>query len=158
MQIILLENVDKLGRMGDKLDVACGYGRNFLIPRGKALRATKANIAYYDQKKADLEKANAEKTSEAEAIAKKLEGGSVTISRQAAEDGRLFGSVTSKDICNAIKDTLNVEIKTDQVILNHKFKEIGSYEVTVHIFGDVKQNVMLNISRVSSQETATIVA
>ena len=97
-QVILLERVENLGAMGDVVAVKPGYARNYLLPQAKALRATKENVAYFETQKASLQKANAEKKSEAEKLSKKIEGTKVVIIRQASEGGQLYGSVSSRDI------------------------------------------------------------
>jgi large subunit ribosomal protein L9 len=152
MQVILIQPVEKLGRPGEVVNVAGGYGRNYLIPRKKALRATKANMAFFEEQKAIIEQENQDKMQTAEAIAGKIEGLSVTVVRQAADDGRLYGSVTSRDIALAIKDASNMEISYDQIVLNTKFKEIGSYEVIITLHADVKAKIVLNIARTDATQ------
>ena len=114
MQVILLENIHHLGNLGDVVKVKDGYGRNFLIPQGHAKRATKAAIAEFETRRADLEKAQAERLANAQALQEKLNGATVTIASKAGVDGRLFGSVTNSDIAEAV-DKLGFTIKKSQV-------------------------------------------
>jgi large subunit ribosomal protein L9 len=154
MQVILLEAVNKLGKIGDVVKIADGYGRNYLIPRKKAIRATKDNIAYFEQQRATYEQENLAKKNAAEATAQKLQGASITLIRQSAEDGRLYGSVTSRDIANAIKISTGIPVTYDQVILNTRFKEIGTYDINISLHAEVKVKIALNIARseISSHE------
>lgn len=112
MQVILLENIHHLGNLGDVVKVKDGYGRNFLIPQGHAKRATKAAIAEFETRRADLEKAQAERLANAQALQEKLNGATVTIASKAGVDGRLFGSVTNSDIAEAV-DKLGFTIKKE---------------------------------------------
>lgn len=147
MQLILLESVDKLGKVGDLVKVADGYGRNYLLPRKKALRATKENIAIIQAKKDQLEKENLEKISLAKELLKKLEGKSFSIVRQAAEDGRLYGSVTSRDVSKAIKEACGIQVEHESIIIASKFKEIGEYDVTIIPHSEVKSLIRISIVR-----------
>ena len=149
MEIILLEPVRNLGKI---VKVKNGYARNFLFPNKKAIRATDANVAVFAEKKAELEKENAKKQKEAEAQGKKVEGAVVTIIRQAGEDGRLYGSVTSGDVAKALAEAgFNVDRR--QVILTTPLKAIGVHTVQLHLHGEVSVNVHPNISR-SEDEAA----
>jgi len=148
MQVILLESIETLGPIGAIVKVADGFGRNYLLPRKKALRATKDNIAYFDKRREVIAQENLAKKDEALLTAQKLEGLVINIIRQAAEDGRLYGSVTARDITKAIFQTSSIEIAPDQVVLNHKFKAIGVYDVLLVLHADVKAKVGLHISRV----------
>lgn len=147
MQIILLENVNKLGKIGESVKVKDGFARNFLIPRSKAVRATKDNLALFEQRKAELEAKNLAAKNAAEAQAKILEGTSVILIRQAGEDGRLYGSVTSKDIANAVTEQVRHQACYTTVILNSKFKELGIYPVTLQLHSEVAAVINLNIAR-----------
>ena len=115
MQVILIESVDKLGKIGEIVNVADGFGRNYLLPRKKAIRATKDNIAYVEQQRATIEAENLKKQEAAEELSQKLVGVGVVIVRQAAEDGRLYGSVTARDIVNAVKVVSEIVISPDSV-------------------------------------------
>lgn len=156
MDVILLERVENLGNMGEKVRVKPGYARNFLLPQGKALRATADNLAYFESQRAALEKLNAEKRTEAEKVAKKLEGLKVSIIRNASEGGQLYGSVTARDIAEAINAAGKMDITRGMVIVNTSFKNIGLAEVPVVLHPEVKVNVVINIAR--SEEEAKIQA
>lgn len=153
-QVILLERVENLGAMGDVVSVKPGYARNFLLPQAKALRATKENIAYYETQKAHLQKANAEKKSDAEKVAKAIEGTKVVLIRQAAEGGQLFGSVSSRDIAEELAATSKQNVTRGMVALNQNFKTIGLFPVDVVLHPEVKIKVTVNIAR-SNDEAET---
>lgn len=146
-QVILLERVENLGAMGDVVAVKPGYARNYLLPQSKALRATKENIAYYEAQKSHLQKANAEKKAEAEKVAKKIEGVKIVLVRQAAEGGQLFGSVTSRDIADALAGESKQTITRGMVALNQNFKTIGLFPVDVVLHPEVKIKVTVNVAR-----------
>ena len=150
-QVILLERIEKLGAMGDIVNVKPGYARNFLLPQNKALRATDSNIAYFETQKAVLEKANDEKKSAAEKHAKSLKGLTVSLIRQAGEAGQLYGSVTSRDIAESINDAVDEKIARNTVDLNQNFKEIGLFPVTVTLHPEVKVDVTVNIARTDDE-------
>ncbi len=151
MLVILLEKVGRLGDMGAITKVKDGYARNFLIPRKKALRATKENLAFFEAQKAEIEKANAERKAAAEAKLPKFEGLSIMIVRQAGEDGRLYGSVSSADIAKAISDKLGETIEAEHIITTAKLKEIGISQIEVVLHPEVKTAVELVISRNEQQ-------
>ena len=146
MEIILLEPVKNLGKSGEKVDVKNGYARNYLIPRGVALRANKENLVVYESRKAEIDKANAEKQSAAEKIAKKLNGIEITIIRQAAEDGRLFGSVTVREIAEQIKEK-GFDIDSKSVDLLNPIRAIGVSKVKVSLHAEVSVEVSVNVAR-----------
>lgn len=150
-QVILLERVESLGAMGDVVNVKPGYARNYLLPKAKALRATKENIAYYEAQKANLQKLNAEKVGEAQKVAKKVEGAKVVIIRQAAEGGQLFGSVTARDIAEELSAGSSVNVTRGQVLLNQNFKSIGIFTVDVALHAEVKVTVKVNIARTAAE-------
>ena len=152
-QVVLLERVDNLGQMGDVVAVRPGYARNFLLPQKKALRATKQNIAQFEAQRKALETANASKRTDAEALAKKMDGTKVVIIRQAAEAGQLFGSVTTRDIAEAAA-TAGFKVERTQVQLNQAFKMIGLFPVTIALHPEVKVQITLNIAR--SDEEAKV--
>lgn len=156
MDVILLERVESLGNMGEKVRVKPGYARNFLLPQGKALRATAANIAYFETQRAALEKLNSEKRADAEKIAKKLEGLKVSMIRNASEGGQLYGSVTARDIADAINAADKAKVERHMVIVNQNFKSIGLFDVPVVLHPEVKVNVTINIAR--SEEEAKVQA
>jgi len=153
-EIILLERVEKLGKMGDVVKVKPGYARNFLLPQRKALRATKENLAYFEGQRAALEKLNGERKAEAQKLATKLEGLKLMIIRQASEAGSLYGSVASRDIADALAANAQITIARNQVDLNDAFKTIGLFPVKIILHPEVKVQITLNIAR-SAAEAAT---
>ena len=150
-QVILLEKIEKLGEMGETVSVKPGYARNFLLPQNKALRATDANIAYFESQKAALQKRNDEKKKAAEKHAKSLDKLTVTLIRQAGESGQLYGSVTARDIADAINETIDEKIERNMVELNLNLKEIGLYNVSVALHPEVKKDVQINIARTDDE-------
>lgn len=145
MQIILLEKVANLGTLGDVVKVKDGYARNYLIPQGKAKRATQSNMAAFEAKRAELEKAQAEKLAEAQAIATKLEGLMLQIARKAGMDGRLFGSVTNIDIAEALEGQgFKVERSTIRMP-EGPIKAIGDVQVDIALHHDVVVPVTVSV-------------
>lgn len=155
-QIILLERVEKLGNMGDVVAVKPGYARNYLLPQKKALRASKENIAFFEAQKKVLEAENEKKRKEAEKLAAKIKGATVSLIRQASESGQLFGSVNSRDIAIAVTEQTKEAITRAQVDLNQNIKTIGLMDVQIQLHAEVKTSVTLNIAR--SPEEAQIQA
>ena len=146
MEIILLERIDKLGQMGDVVNVKNGYARNYLFPQKKALRKTADNMKAFEAKRAEYEAMNAKLKAEAEQLAKDLKGLSVTIIRQAAETGQLYGSVTGRDICEAIAEK-GFKVERRHVELNVPFKVMGVFDVALKLHPDVEQVIRVNIAR-----------
>ncbi len=146
-QVILLQRVENLGNMGDVVNVKPGYARNYLLPQNKALRATKSNIAYFEGQKAALEKSNADKRKSAEAQSKKVDGAIVALIRQASEAGQLFGSVSSRDIADAVSAKTGEKIDRTQVNMTTAFKTLGLFPVEVFLHPEVKVKVTVNIAR-----------
>lgn len=150
MEVILLEHVEKLGKMGDKVSVKTGYARNYLLPQKKALRATEANLAYFEAQKAALEAHNQELFDTASKLAESLNGFSAVLIRQAAETGQLYGSVTIRDIAGAIKDA-GFDVARRYVYLEKPIKDLGIYQVKLNLHPEVSQTILVNIAR-SSEE------
>lgn len=146
MEVILLESIRKLGTVGSKVKVKDGFGRNFLIPRKKALRATKENLALFEEKKSQIEQENNQRKDTAKKIAVNLENLMVGLIRQAGEDGRLFGSVTARDIANAISEK-GTEVDRSAVILNNPIKYTGIHSVTINLHPEVIVEVKVNVAR-----------
>jgi large subunit ribosomal protein L9 len=155
MQIILLERVEKLGQMGDIVKVKSGFGRNYLVPQGKALRATKANLAEFERRKTQLEAANLERKAEASAMAERIDGRSVIIIRQAGEGGQLYGSVNARDIAQAFTAD-GVTIERHQVRLDNPLKALGVHRIRVALHPEVDVHIEVNVAR--SEEEAKIQA
>ncbi|WP_237068506.1 50S ribosomal protein L9 [Microbulbifer guangxiensis] len=141
MEVILLDKVGKLGNVGDRVEVKAGFGRNFLLPTGKAIAATAANIAEFEAKRAELEAAAAAKVSTAESRAEKLAGVVVTITANAGDEGKLFGSIGARDIADAITaagvEVAKAEVKLPQGTL----RETGEYDIDVQLHADVLTTV-----------------
>jgi large subunit ribosomal protein L9 len=145
MQVILLEKVANLGQLGEVVKVKPGYARNFLIPTGKAKRATEANLAEFETRRAELEKAQNQMLSTAEERAAKLEGVGVQVAQKAGVDGRLFGSVTNYDISEALK-TQGFDVPKAAVRLpDGPLKHIGEYEITLDLHTDVKAHIKVTV-------------
>lgn len=156
MQIILLERVEKLGQMGDIVTVKPGYARNFLLPRGKALRANKANMAKYEQDKAELVAKNDKAKGEALKLAETMEGVAVSIVRAASEMGQLFGSVSARDIATALSEAGH-EIDRRQVVMDKAIKTLGLFDMRVVLHAEVSVSITINIAR-SLEEAETQLA
>lgn len=145
MQIILLEKVVNLGGLGDVVKVKDGYARNFLIPTGKAKRATEANLAEFEARRAELERAQAEKLAQAQALAEKIEGLMLQITRKAGMDGRLFGSVTNADVAEALA-AQGFEIERSCVRMpDGPIKQIGDVALQVALHSDVLATVTVSV-------------
>ncbi|MFP4098058.1 MAG: 50S ribosomal protein L9 [Alphaproteobacteria bacterium] len=153
-QVILLERVEKLGELGEIVNVKPGFARNFLLPQKKALRANKENIAYFEAQKKVIEEQNAEKRKEAEKLSKKIDGVKVTIIRQASEAGQLFGSVNTRDIAQALAAETKETITRAMIDLNQNIKTIGLFPVSVVLHPEVRVEVTINIAR-SEEEAKT---
>jgi large subunit ribosomal protein L9 len=146
MQVILLERVEKLGQMGDEVTVKPGFARNYLLPRGKALRATTENKARFETEKAQLEAQNLDRKSDAEAVAKKMDGASVILVRQAGESGQLYGSVNARDITEQLIEA-GYTVNRNQVRLDSPIKTIGLHDVVVSLHPEVAVSVSANVAR-----------
>lgn len=145
MQIILLEKVVNLGQLGDVVKVKDGYARNFLIPKGKAKRATEANLAEFEQRRAELEKAHADALAAAQEKAARLDGLMLQITQKAGVDGRLFGSVTNHDIADALK-AQGSEVDRGAVRMPHgPLKQVGDHVVTVVLHTDVSVDITVSV-------------
>ena len=146
MEVILLEKVGKLGLMGEVVRVKDGFARNYLLPKGKALRATKENRLRFEGMKIELEARNLEQRGDAEKIAAKLNGQSFTVLRQAAEGGQLYGSVSTRDIAALIIDK-GFAVDRSQIVLNMPIKMIGMYKIPVSLHPEVEVGVTVTVAR-----------
>ena len=151
MQVILLERIRSLGQMGDVVTVKNGYARNFLLPQGKALRATKANAARFETERAQLETRNLEQKSEAESVGERLNGNTFVVIRQAGDTGQLYGSVATRDIADAVTAG-GFSIDRRQVALSKPIKELGLHEINISLHPEVDVVVSINVAR--SEEEA----
>ena len=150
MQIILMERVAKLGQMGDVVNVKQGFARNFLIPTGKAMRASEANITSFEAQKSQMEARNLETKSEAEALAVKLNGQQFIVIRSASDAGSLYGSVTTRDAVEAAS-AAGFSLDKKQVILMAPIKDLGIHDLSVRLHPEVESKIELNVAR-SPQE------
>ncbi|PJI40361.1 50S ribosomal protein L9 [Ferrovibrio sp.] len=157
MEVILLERVEKLGQMGEVVRVKDGYARNFLLPRKKALRATAANKAVYEKQKAQLETQNLAKKGEAEKVAAKMAGLSVTLLRQAGDSGQLFGSVSARDIAEGVT-AAGFTIGRQQIALTAPIKTIGVYSVSAALHPEVTVEVKVNVARSEAEAEKQVAA
>jgi len=153
MEVILLERVPNLGQLGQVVKVKPGYARNYLLPTKKALRATKENLAYFERQKTVIEQTNAERRQSATEQGAKINGVSVVIVRQAAETGHLYGSVSARDIADAIS-ALGTSVDRQHVVLNQAIKTLGLFKVTISPHPEVAVTVTVNIAR-SEEEAVT---
>jgi len=145
MEVILLEKVGKLGNLGDKVAVKSGYGRNYLIPYGKAVSATEQNLADFEARRAELEKAAAEAKASAEARAQGLEGKEIVITAKAGEEGKLFGSVGTKDIADAISAAGNEVEKREVRMPEGAIRHVGAFDISVQLHSDIVVTVKIII-------------
>ena len=153
MKVILLERVEKLGVIGDVVQVKDGFARNFLLPRAKALRATGANLKVFEGQREQIEARNAEAKAQAEKAAEKLDGTSYVLIRQAGDSGQLYGSVSGRDVADAVNGAEGgVRVERSMVILDKPIKTLGLHEVKVRLHPEVVVTVTLNIAR--SQDEA----
>lgn len=151
MQVILLEHMKKLGNIGDVIDVKSGFGRNYLIPSGKALQASKSNIALFESKRAEIEAQNAQKLEEAKKVAAKLDGKFVTIIQQAGEDGRLYGSVGAALISKEATTQTGQQVKRTQVVTFDALKYLGVYDAEIVLHAQASANILINIARTEDE-------
>ena len=150
MKVVLLERVQKLGQMGDIVDVKSGYARNFLLPFRKALRATEQNIQYYEKQKSILEAKNIENIKEAESLKAKINGISFTLIRSASDAGALYGSVSAKDIMDVISEN-GIVIAKNQINLEKPIKELGIYKIIVSLHPEISSEIIINVARTDEE-------
>jgi large subunit ribosomal protein L9 len=151
MEVILLERVAKLGHMGETVRVKDGYARNFLLPRHKALRATAANKKKFEESRHELEQRNATLKSDAAVKSEKLDGQSYVIIRQSGETGQLYGSVSARDVADAIAASAKFPVHRNHVALDQPIKTLGLHKITVHLHPEVEAHVTINVARSPEQ-------
>ena len=151
MEIILLENVLNLGNIGDKVTVKNGYGRNFLLKKGKALRFSKENLELVNKKKDQLIKKNVEIKNKYKSIAKIIHGKSFTFIKESKENGELYGSIKPKEITNLIKDQTSADVSPSQIILKDELNKIGIFKVEVNFHSEVKAIISVKIDKIQSK-------
>jgi large subunit ribosomal protein L9 len=146
MEIVLLERVAKLGQMGEVVRVRDGFARNFLLPQGKALRATEANMKRFESERSQLEARNLEARKEAEGVAAKLDGQGFVVIRSASDSGALYGSVTTRDIADAATEA-GFSLDRRQIALDHPIKELGLHNLAVSLHPEVDVTITVNVAR-----------
>ena len=151
MDIILLENILNLGKIGDKVTVKNGYGRNFLLKRGKALRFNKSNLDYVNKKKDELNKKNIELKNNFKKIAKIIDRKTFTFNKESKENGELYGSLKPKEIVNLINENTNAGVTPSQIILKDDLNKIGLFKAEINFHSEVKANISIKIDRVQSK-------
>jgi large subunit ribosomal protein L9 len=155
MEVILLERIENLGQMGDVVRVRPGFARNYLLPQRKALRATKDNMTRFESQRAQLEAQNLKRRQEAEAVGSKLDGLKVVLLRQASEAGQLYGSVTARDIAEAVTEA-GFTIQKSQVVLNLPIKELGLHTIRVVLHPEVSVSVVANVAKSAEEAEAQV--
>ena len=151
MDIILLENILNLGKIGDKVKVKNGYGRNFLLKYGKALRFNKENQNFVEKKKDELNKKNIEVKNKFLAISKIINNKTFNFNKESKENGELYGSIKPKEITNLIKEKVNAEVNPSQIILKDELNKIGIFKVEVNFHTEVKANISIKIDKIQSK-------
>ena len=151
MELILLENILNLGNIGDKVKVRSGYGRNFLLKQGKALRFNKENQNYVEKKKDELNKKNIEIKNKYKEISKLVNNKSFIFKRESKDNGDLYGSIKPKEITNLIKEMVNADVSPSQIILKDDLNKIGSFKVNINFHSEVKANITIKIDKVQSK-------
>ena len=151
MEIILLENILNLGNIGDKVTVKNGYGRNFLLKQGKALRFNKENQELVNKRKDELNKKNIEIKNKFKEIAKLINNKTFTFNKESKENGELFGSINPKEISNLLKDKTNADVSPSQIILKNALNKIGLYKASINCHSEVKATISIDIKKNQSQ-------
>ena len=150
MQIILLENILKLGKIGDQVEVKNGFGRNFLLRQGKALRASKENIEFVNKKKTELNKKNEETKKKFNEISSKITNKTLKFNKESKENGELYGSIKPKEVSNAFKEMLKVEINPSQINLRQEITRIGKYQINVNLHAEVTASVNVQVDKIDT--------
>ena len=150
MQVILLENIIKLGKIGDQVEVKNGFGRNYLLKQGKALRASKENVEFVSKKKTELNKKNEEAKKKFQEIADKINNKTLKFNKEAKENGELYGSIKPKEVSNAFKDKLKIAINPSQIDLGQEITQTGEYKISVNLHAEVTSIVNLQVEKTDS--------
>jgi large subunit ribosomal protein L9 len=150
MQIILLENIMKLGKIGDQVEVKNGFARNYLLRQGKALRASKDNIEFVSKKKVELNKKNEEAKNQFKEIASKILNKTLKFSKESKDNGELYGSIKPKEVSSAFKSVLGIEINPSQIDLRQEITQIGKYKININLHAEVTASVNLNVDKIDS--------
>ena len=150
MEIILLENIMNLGSIGDKVSVKPGYGRNFLLKKGKALRFSKENLDYVSKKKDELNKKNIELKNKLKETAKLINNKTFLFNKESKENGELYGSIKPKEISTSIYEKINVEVKPSQIVLKNELNKVGVYKVDLLFHPEVSAQISIKIDKIQS--------
>ena len=150
MQVILLENILKLGKIGDQVEVKNGYARNYLLRQGKALRTSKENIDLVSKKKVELNKKNEESKTQFKEVASKISNKILKFNKESKENGELYGSIKPKEVSSAFKTILKVEINPSQIDLRQEITQIGKYIINVNLHAEVTASVNLHMDKIDS--------
>ena len=150
MQVILLENIMKLGKIGDQVEVKNGFARNYLLRQGKALRTSKENIELVSRKKVELNKKNEEVKNQFKEVASKISNKILKFNKESKENGELYGSIKPKEVSSAFKTILKVEISPSQIDLRQEITQIGKYKININLHAEVTANVSLHIDKIDS--------
>ena len=151
MEIILLENIINLGNIGDKVTVKSGYGRNFLLKQGKALRFNKENLELVNKKKDELNKKNNELKNKFKELAKLVNNKTYTFNKESKENGELYGSIKPKEITNLINEVSKAEVSPSQIILKDDLNKVGLFKVEINFHSEVKANISIKIDKIQSK-------
>ena len=151
MEVILLENILNLGNIGDKVTIKNGYGRNFLLKQGKALRFNKENQDLVNKKKDELNKKNTEIKNKFKDIAQLVNNKTFVINKESKENGELYGSVKPKEITNLIKEKVNAEVSPSQIILKDNLNKLGLFKIDINFHSEVKANISIKIDKIQSK-------
>ena len=152
MKLVLVKDVEDLGFEGDVVEVKIGYARNYLLPRKLAIKATPNNLKIAEKKRIERAKREKEKFEKFESLAEKINGAEVVLKRKSGEKNRLFGSVTTKDIAEALKEQHNIEIDKKNIKLEHPLKELGKFEIEVHLYQDISTKINVIIEKMEEEE------
>ena len=150
MEVILLENIMNLGNIGDKVEVKPGYGRNYLLKMGKALRFSKENLEYVSKKKDELNNKNIELKKKLKETAQLINKKSFIFNRESKENGELYGSIKPKEISSTILDKIKVEVKPSQIVLKENLNKIGNYKVDINFHSEVSAQILIKIDKIQS--------
>ena len=154
MDVILIENIEKLGKIGDVVKVKSGYARNYLLPQKKVLRANEENLKTFEEKKSFIKSEEKKRKEKSIEIAKKIKGAEFTIIRNASENDQLYGSVTSKDIIKEIKNIKNIVFLNEQINLKKPIKDLGVHTIEISVYTDIKEKILINVAK--TKETASL--
>jgi len=150
MQVVLIENIMKLGKIGDQVEVKNGFARNYLLRQGKALRASKENIEFVSKKKVELNKKNEDAKNQFKEIASKITNKVLKFNKESKENGELYGSIKPKEVSSAFKTILKVEINPSQIDLRKEITQLGKYKININLHAEVTASVNLHVDKIDS--------